>query len=975
MTTFQDPPHQSRRALRESEREIREAADAAQEQNETPANESLVPPVATPAVPFESTSDHSAARPASAHSVSSVVEPEPQDGAPVVRSSGRRASRAAAQPSLIEVENSDGSAAEAGSQGEPLDYNTRGRRQVPSYDGPGPSFAQRLREAEAASARQPEEPTANATGEQPQYRVRDFSPEGRRSAAYPPQRPAAAPSAEQAPADLDYRTQQSASADAAGLTSFPPAATELPSLWSPQVAPATPFPLVEPVAPPSAFQESPTGAAPAASAAAPESAVAPESAAYPQSAAAPESAAYPQSAAAPESAAYPQYPAEAESTFAPESAAYPQSAAAPESAAYPQSAAALEAPAYPQSAAAPEAPVYPEYSANAESAAFPASAAAPASVAEAPEDSTSVADAPIEAGPAEPAPTEIATVETAPAEPVAESAQPAFEAEAPAVPFASDAAASVSRPDSVADASAAPRGLTRRELRELRAREEAAAAALVEPELEPATPDAVSNAIAEFEALSRAAQASAAEPVAPVDETPATSDEPAAAPSTASLFSTNQPFSNWLPAEPVTPAAQANDAVDDPASAHSAPVPLDELIADAEQVPDTSVPRPFQWGPVSDEGAPEADAPAPDAAPAEDAAPKPTRDPHAASFEDLFAPVAEQPHADQPLAEQPVAEATAEPETSGQNAADLFSEALASAAPPAYTPPVYTPSAVEPSAWEAPAAEPVEQAVADLSVEQPTSEAPSTEFPRFDFASFPPPSFDVPEAAPVAEATPAPAPDAEPVLLLPAPPEAPEASTNNTGTSAPASPFGTPTPAATPQDFLTPEFVEPPTTTNSTYIAPAGHWSRQAVMDDETQPFENTLSREVGGGNVATTTSALILPTIPQQDFGTALTGAGEVLVTGTIDLPESFGTMGGDSRRYDNPDVDHVFDAFDNEVVSTDSAPVRATRAVSTHTNTHGVIQAAKPNGDGRLRILLIAASVLAVGVVALLVVAILNQ
>ena len=974
MTTFQDPPHQSRRALRESEREVREAANAAQENNDAPANESLVPPVATPAATYDPAASTPAERPASAHSVASVVEPEPQDGTPVVRSSGRRASRAAAQPDLVEVQNSDGTASAAAAAGEPLDYNTRGRRQVPSYDGPGPSFAQRLREAEAASARQDDESKTNATGEQPQYRVRDFSPEGRRSAAYPSQQPpAAAPPAEQAPADLDYRTQQSPSADAAGLTAFPPAATELPSLWSPQVAPATPFPLVEPVAPPSAFDSG------AASAAVPPSSVAPASAAAPSSAAAPASA------VAPESAAYPQ------------SAAAPSSAVAPESAAYPQSAAATELPTYPQYAA-PANDAAPASAAVPPSAAFPASAAAPASVAEAPADEV-VADEPaVEAHAADETTTEAAPAEQpAPAEPSAAQADtaepaPSAEPEAPAAPAASEAfTPSVARPDSVADASA-PQALTRRELRELRAREEAAAA-LIEPELEVATPDAVSDAIAEFEALSRSGQVSVpeadapAEPVAAAEnsatESPSsdssysgtfTIDEPTAAPSTASLFSTNQPFSSWLPAEPVTPAASeapveepAAPPADSAATAQSAPVPLDELIADPEQAPDTSIPRPFQWGPVAD--APEATAT--DASTTAEPA-KPTRDPHAASFEDLFAPVSEQVAAEPSsgLVESEVAESAAtEPEAPAEepkNAADLFSEALASAAPPAYEAPAYEAPVADLPVVEQPAAS--EPEAAQPEAPQPAEEA----FPRFDFANFAPPSFD----ASVAEPTPEPA--AEPVLLLPEPPEEAAPSTNNPGTNntaAPASPFGTPTPAATPQDFLTPEFVEPPTTTNSTYIAPAGHWSRQAVMDDETQPFENTLSREVGGGNVATTTSALILPTIPQQDFGTALTGAGEVLVTGTIDLPESFGTMGGDSRRYDNPDVDHVFDAFDNEVVSTDSAPVRATRAVSTHTNTHGVIQAAKPNGDGRLKILLIAASVLAVGVVALLVVAILNQ
>jgi len=124
---------------------------------------------------------------------------------------------------------------------------------------------------------------------------------------------------------------------------------------------------------------------------------------------------------------------------------------------------------------------------------------------------------------------------------------------------------------------------------------------------------------------------------------------------------------------------------------------------------------------------------------------------------------------------------------------------------------------------------------------------------------------------------------------------------------------------------------------------------------------------------VSTTTSALILPNIP-QDFSSLINGTGEILVTGTIDLPQSLGTMGGDSRRYDDPQVDHMFDAFDSEVVSNDSAPVRAIRAVSTHTSSRGVIAQSKPRGNRMLTVGIITAAVLAVGVIGLLAVYIIS-
>ncbi|TBN57034.1 hypothetical protein EYE40_06260 [Glaciihabitans arcticus] len=172
---------------------------------------------------------------------------------------------------------------------------------------------------------------------------------------------------------------------------------------------------------------------------------------------------------------------------------------------------------------------------------------------------------------------------------------------------------------------------------------------------------------------------------------------------------------------------------------------------------------------------------------------------------------------------------------------------------------------------------------------------------------------------------------------------------------------------------LAPQFVEPEVT-EQPFSSAAGHWSRQGELDDETQPYENTLSREVGGSNIATTTSALVLPVIPAPDFSTAIGNTGDILVTGSIDLPRSLGTTGGDARRYDDPDVDNLFDAFDNEIISTDSAPVRAIRAVSTHTSTHGVLANAQPKTSRLLPILLGTTVVLAAAVVTLLVVAFVN-
>ncbi|MCU1414383.1 MAG: hypothetical protein JWN80_1723 [Microbacteriaceae bacterium] len=162
-------------------------------------------------------------------------------------------------------------------------------------------------------------------------------------------------------------------------------------------------------------------------------------------------------------------------------------------------------------------------------------------------------------------------------------------------------------------------------------------------------------------------------------------------------------------------------------------------------------------------------------------------------------------------------------------------------------------------------------------------------------------------------------------------------------------------------------FVEP-----STWTPPTGHWSTQALIDDDEQVQENTLSRNVGATSGAITTSALVLPSLPADSLTRPLGSTGEILVTGTIDLPRSLGSTGAHPGRYDHSDVDAFLEAGDREDSESnpDSAPVRAIRAVSTHTSTRGVMEAKKPRGNSRLPLILgVAATVMAVGVVVLVV------
>jgi hypothetical protein len=159
---------------------------------------------------------------------------------------------------------------------------------------------------------------------------------------------------------------------------------------------------------------------------------------------------------------------------------------------------------------------------------------------------------------------------------------------------------------------------------------------------------------------------------------------------------------------------------------------------------------------------------------------------------------------------------------------------------------------------------------------------------------------------------------------------------------------------------LTPASAEP------VYSPPTGHWSVQAEEADETPlPFDGLLSRNVraSGGS----TNALIMPNDPQPDLIHALNSTGEILVTGSLDLPRSLSSTGAPSDHYDSSEIDRLFEASQDEPHA-DVAPVRAARAVSTHTSTRSVVRPRKRAGGSLPTVLAITAAVMAVGVAALL-------
>ena len=331
-------------------------------------------------------------------------------------------------------------------------------------------------------------------------------------------------------------------------------------------------------------------------------------------------------------------------------------------------------------------------------------------------------------------------------------------------------------------------------------------------------------------------------------------------------------------------------------------------------------------------------------------------EPQASDVEIVFQePATDERDADQTGADQTGADQTGADQTdAGQSDADQADEREAERPAPQTTPSgsVFIPPLVEPTAAPHSA---LSDAMAEFeALTRATENEAAAKAPSDDDAPV-----DIERPAP-AVAAPAAAAAAAPVAATPVAGEQSKPAVESTPFSFLVNPPASaqPAPSAAAADDA------------DAYTPPIGHWSRQAELDDENQPFENTLSRDVGGGNVATTTNALVLPMIPQRDdFSSVLNATGEIMVTGTINLPGSVGTTGRDSRHYDDPEVDHLFDAFDNEIPNTDSAPVRAITAVSSHTATRGGIEPGRKQSNRMLNVLLVTASVMAVAVVGLLV------
>ncbi|WP_350349871.1 hypothetical protein ABIQ69_08215 [Agromyces sp. G08B096] len=210
------------------------------------------------------------------------------------------------------------------------------------------------------------------------------------------------------------------------------------------------------------------------------------------------------------------------------------------------------------------------------------------------------------------------------------------------------------------------------------------------------------------------------------------------------------------------------------------------------------------------------------------------------------------------------------------------------------------------------------------------------------------------EAGAPRPAQPAPVAAAAPQQVRPAPQP----------TAAPHAPVRAPAPHQTTEAVL----ADQP----AAAAKPVGHWTSQLDLpEDRPEPYDQLLSR--GGAvshGVPTTTNALILPNLPDQGpLGQPLPDGGEIIVTGSIDLPRSFGATGAHPSHIDSSDVDRLFDQVE-DTAGTGAAPVAATRAISTQGPARTMLTPPKKEGMNAPLVLAVTAGVLALGVVATLVI-----
>ena len=138
-------------------------------------------------------------------------------------------------------------------------------------------------------------------------------------------------------------------------------------------------------------------------------------------------------------------------------------------------------------------------------------------------------------------------------------------------------------------------------------------------------------------------------------------------------------------------------------------------------------------------------------------------------------------------------------------------------------------------------------------------------------------------------------------------------------------------------------------------------------ITNEFEPFTITTTST---GIIPTTSHALVLPTLPEEDpdLIAAMNQTGEIVITGQITLPAGIASVGADTASLDTADIDLIVE--DVETGSgQDLAPVSAAQAVSSFSGTAINVTMPKRSSEKLPVILAVSAAVLALGVVGLFV------
>ncbi|PFG31167.1 hypothetical protein [Paramicrobacterium agarici] len=148
----------------------------------------------------------------------------------------------------------------------------------------------------------------------------------------------------------------------------------------------------------------------------------------------------------------------------------------------------------------------------------------------------------------------------------------------------------------------------------------------------------------------------------------------------------------------------------------------------------------------------------------------------------------------------------------------------------------------------------------------------------------------------------------------------------------------------------------------------AGVRDDKRPADSAARAFDTLVAPEARGSDAFTTSSVLILPGAPSTPPKAPASGTGEILVTGSVDLPRS-----ASQDRPSSTDHSEIDSGSDNSAESpaTAGTPVSATRAVSTHAVSRDVITPpTKASNSKLLMILAITAGVLCVAVIGVVIV-----